>query len=154
MRYAGIDETDEAILEALQRDGRISFAALARKVHLTRAAVRDRVRSLIERRIIEGFTAVVNPRRLGRALSVFFEIDVEPNQLKHVATILAQHRDVLTVNQMTGPSTLHVHASLVDNDELRTFLQEMVYSLQGVTMVKTYILLASFKSKQGGVKIM
>lgn len=153
MRYAGVDEVDQAILTALQQNGRISYAALGAKVHLTRVAVRERVRSLMERGIIEGFTAVVNPRRLGRNLSVFFEIDVEPSQLKSVATFLAQHPDVLTVNQMTGPSTLHVHASLSDNEELRNFLQETVYSLRGVTMVKTYILLASFKSKQGGVKI-
>ncbi len=149
----GLDEYDQEIINLLIEDGRMSYADLGRRVNLSRAAVRERVRALQERGVIERFTLVVNPKKVGRSISAFFEIDVEPKTLADVAHTLAKNVNVLSVNQMTGPSTLHVHAALADSGHLQEFLQSAIYSIQGITHVRTYILLHSFKPNQSGLRI-
>lgn len=151
--FAGLDPIDVHLLNLLAEDSRTSFADLGRAVNLTRGAVRDRVRALTERGIIERFTIVVDPKKVGRSISAFFEIDVEPMNLTAVADKLAANPQVQSVNQMTGPSTLHVHAALKDSTDLERFLRESVYSLKGISMVRSYILLRSFKAKRGGLRI-
>ncbi|MDN5302142.1 MAG: Lrp/AsnC family transcriptional regulator, leucine-responsive regulatory protein, partial [Thermoanaerobacteraceae bacterium] len=105
-----IDDIDMKILSLLQDDGKISYAELGRKLNMSRSAVRERVNILIEKGIIEKFTIVINPYKMGLEMSAFFEIDVEPRHLQTVAKTLAEEKYVQSVNQMSGPSTLHVHA--------------------------------------------
>src|SRR5690606_304125 len=80
-----IDAVNRKLLELLALDGRMSYAALGRHVHLTRAAVRDRVNSLVRSGVLERFAVIINPEKLGYTLSAFFEIDVEPARLEEVA---------------------------------------------------------------------
>ena len=152
--YEQLNKTETALVELLIKDSRMSYAELGRRLNLSRSAVRDLVRSLMKRGIIESFSAVVNPKALGWNLSVFFEVDVEPKELQNVAAQLVKMENVLSVNQMSGPSTLHVHVIVRDSNHLESFLSKQIYTLPGATGIRTYILLKSFKSKtRGGVKV-
>ena len=51
-----LDKTDIRILKLLANDSRISYAEIAREVHLSRMAVRERVMKMLEEGIIERFT--------------------------------------------------------------------------------------------------
>lgn len=148
-----LDDYDRDILSLLIQDGRMSYADLGRAVNLSRAAVRERVHALKRAGIIERFTVAIDPKKVGLSISAFFEIDVEPRSLPVVAKTLAVNEHVLSVNQMTGPSTLHVHAALRDSDHLKEFLHATIYSIDGISMVRSYILLRSFKPNQTGLRI-
>lgn len=148
-----IDVLDQKILNILCEDGRMSYAEIGRILNLSRVSVRERVNRLVETGVIERFSIIINPTKVGLNLSVFFEIAVHPNQLQNVAKSLAANKFVLSVNQMTGPSTLHVHASLRDNNHLKSFMMDSIYNLPGINSVNSYVLLHGFKSKRGGIKI-
>jgi DNA-binding Lrp family transcriptional regulator len=148
-----LDELDHKILELLTKDGRMSYAEIGRLLNLSRVSVRERVNKLVDNGVIEHFTIIINPVKVGYRLSVFFEISVNPNKLLEVAEALAAHKCVQSVNQMTGPSTLHVHACLIDNNHLQTFMKDSIYNLPGVNSVNSYVLLRGFKTKRGGIKI-
>jgi len=148
-----LDNLDTKLLGILQEEGRISYADLGRKLNLSRSAVRERVNTLVENGVIEKFTIVVNPYKLGLEMSAFFEIDVEPRYLQQVAMVLAEEEQVQSVNQMSGPSTLHVHAILKNKEHLEKFLSQKIYSLTGITSVRSYILIRGFKTKSGGLRI-
>ncbi len=60
-----LDATDWAILAEVQRDGRIPFTELARRVNLSASATKERVRRLEEAEVITGYRAEVNPERTG-----------------------------------------------------------------------------------------
>ncbi|RKL62861.1 Lrp/AsnC family transcriptional regulator [Thermoanaerobacteraceae bacterium SP2] len=153
MFSSDLDDIDIKILNILQDDAKISYAEMGRKLNMSRSAVRERVNILIEKGIIEKFTIVINPYKLGLEMSAFFEIDVEPRHLQTVAKTLAEEKYVQSVNQMSGPSTLHVHAILKNKEHLERFLSETIYSLNGITSVRSYILIRGFKSKSGGLRI-
>lgn len=148
-----LDDYDREILKILETDGRISCAEIGRKLNLSRVAIRDRISRLEKDGDIERFTIIINPQSLGRNLSVFFSINCVPSKLTTVAESLATNSYILSVNQMTGSSTLHCHAALEDNAHLEFFLNNVIYQLQGIISVDTSILLRSFKAKSGGIKI-
>jgi Lrp/AsnC family leucine-responsive transcriptional regulator len=146
MGVTQLDKIDRKIIELLTQDARMSMAEIARKVHLSRVAVRERVNRLVDKGVIQEFTTVVDSAALGYSIHAFFEIEVIPTQLEQVAKELAKREQVTVVYQMTGSTTLHVHAFLKDTRDLATFLKEHIYSIPGVVNVSTNLLLQGFKS--------
>ena len=53
-----LDDIDRKIIELLVENGCLSYVELGKRVNLSRVAVRDRVDQLMERGVIEKFTAV------------------------------------------------------------------------------------------------
>ena len=61
-----MDAKDFRLLVALDEDARQSFQALGRKVSLSAPAVRDRIRRLEERGIVQGYWVSIVPAIFGR----------------------------------------------------------------------------------------
>ena len=72
-----IDSTDHAILEALQERARISNVELADRVHLSESACLRRVRALEEAGVIAGYSAMVDPVRVGLPSAVFVQLTLQ-----------------------------------------------------------------------------
>lgn len=146
-----LDDVDHRILNMLLENGRISYVDMGKELGMTRVAVSERVKVLQEQGVIEGFTVTLNLNKIGKPISAFFSIDVEMNDFEAIAIDLAQDPDVLSIYQMTGPSTLHVHAALESMESLEKFITERLYSVKGIKKVESQILLRRFKSR-GGVR--
>jgi Lrp/AsnC family leucine-responsive transcriptional regulator len=146
MEFEKLDAIDKIILEQLTDNGRISYAELGRLVDLTRAAVRDRINSLVNREIIDKFTVIVNPRKAGKTLSFFFDIEVEWTKLFAVAEALSLIDNITNVYQMSGNSSLHVHALVDDQEQIEVFVQDL-RAIDGIISIKTEILLKRFKER-------
>lgn len=146
MKY---DDVDRKLVEELINDGRISYVELAEKIGLSRVAVKDRIQNLVDKGVIENFTVIINSEKFGKKVSAFFEVDVEPKQLQKVAQNLADNSNVASIYQMTGPSTLHMHVLVEDFKMLEIFINNELYSVQGITRVESSVLLKRFKSRTG-----
>lgn len=68
----------------------MSYSEIGQKTGISRVAVKMRVQALEKRGIIEEYTAVINPQKLGGAVSCYFEIETLPKALNEVAEKL-QH---------------------------------------------------------------
>ncbi|HLR75252.1 MAG TPA: Lrp/AsnC family transcriptional regulator [Virgibacillus sp.] len=146
MKY---DDIDRRLVEELIKDGRMSYVELAKKVGLSRVAVKDRIQNLIDEGVIENFTISINSEKFGKKVSAFFEVDVEPKQLQEVAQNLADNPSVASIYQMTGPSTLHMHVLVENFQMLETFINNELYSVKGITRVESHVILKRFKSRTG-----
>ncbi|MGG1677812.1 Lrp/AsnC family transcriptional regulator [Neobacillus sp. NRS-1170] len=144
-----IDEVDRKILQLLSENGRMSYVDIGKELNLSRVSIRERVYQLIENGVIEKFTVVINSDKVGKGVSAFFEVDCEPASLVRVAETLANNPVVASCYQMTGPSTLHMHVLVEDFVRLENFINEELYSLEGITRVESHILLRRFKSRTG-----
>ncbi|GAA2497855.1 Lrp/AsnC family transcriptional regulator [Winogradskya humida] len=78
-----MDDTDIAILECLQDDGRISNLDLAARVSLSPSACLRRLRALEETGIIAGYRTELDRERLGLDLTIFIELKVERHSQKN-----------------------------------------------------------------------
>lgn len=144
-----LDDIDKKLIEELVENGRISYVELSKKVNLSRVAVKDRIENMISKGIIEKFSAVINSEKVGKSVSAFFDVDVSPNKLQKVAQNLADNPNVASIYQMTGPSTLHVHVLVENFSKLEEFINEELYSVEGITRVDSHVLLKRFKSRTG-----
>ena len=70
-----LDDTDKAIIRALQKDGRAAYSRLAPEVGLSEAAVRQRVNRLQDRGVIQ-IVAVTDPVRLGFPVQAMLGIKI------------------------------------------------------------------------------
>ena len=68
--FPGLDRLDLRILDALQKDGRISNLKLAESVALSPTAALARVQRLTRDGFITGYEARLNPLKLGAGLMV------------------------------------------------------------------------------------
>jgi Lrp/AsnC family leucine-responsive transcriptional regulator len=71
------DEIDWNIIQLVQKDARISFAELGRRVGLSPPSAAERVRRLEDMNVILGHHARINPSQLGLKMLVFIEIQVK-----------------------------------------------------------------------------
>ncbi|MCY8931734.1 Lrp/AsnC family transcriptional regulator [Bacillus atrophaeus] len=144
-----VDGIDKQILTILHEEGRISYTDLGKRVGLSRVAVQSRINQLIETGVIEKFTAVINPAKIGIHVSVFFNVEVEPQYLEEVALQLEEEPAVTSLYHMTGPSKLHMHGIFANDQEMEEFLTKRLYPLQGVVSVDCQMLIKRYKSRMG-----
>ncbi|MED1488640.1 Lrp/AsnC family transcriptional regulator [Bacillus smithii] len=144
-----IDDIDKRILEKLHENSRISYTDLGKEIGLSRVAVQARINNLIEKGIIEKFTTVINPTKIGIHVSAFFNVEVEPQYLEEVAQQLAEEHAVTSLYHMTGPSKLHMHGIFKNNQEMEKFLTKKLYPMRGVVSVDCQILIKRYKSRMG-----
>ena len=78
MTSAALDRIDLLLLAELQRNGRLTNADLAERVHLSPSACLRRVQRLERDGVIAGYRADVSAERLGLGLQAFVRV-----QLKH-----------------------------------------------------------------------
>ena len=73
-----IGTTDAKILEILQRDGRRPYAELGAEVGISGPSVHERVKKLEARRVIQGYTARVDPSAVGLVILAFCWVTQAP----------------------------------------------------------------------------
>ncbi|MFJ6519893.1 Lrp/AsnC family transcriptional regulator [Streptomyces filamentosus] len=96
------DATDWRILDALQAQGRASYAELARTVSMSPSAVTERVRRLEEAGVITGYAAVVDHERLGLPILAFVRLRYPTGNYKPFHDLVAVTPEVLEAHHVTG----------------------------------------------------
>ncbi|MFC3673957.1 Lrp/AsnC ligand binding domain-containing protein [Ferrovibrio xuzhouensis] len=148
MEIPNIDESDRRILAALQDDGRISNAALAKLVGLSPAACFERVRRLRQQGLIRGFTALLDPQKLDRGLLVFVEIVLDrttPDVFDQFARAVREMPEVLECHMVAGGFDYLIKVRVRDMEAYRQFLGASLTSLPGVRETHTYAVMEEVK---------
>lgn len=73
-----LDEAGYRILAALRENGRLSMAALAERVGISRAGAYSRVEALLDAGVITGFSANVDPAKAGLSIGAHVFVTVHP----------------------------------------------------------------------------
>jgi Lrp/AsnC family leucine-responsive transcriptional regulator len=74
MTATQLDDIDRQILDLLQRDARMTNAAIATEVGLTAPSVFERVRKLEQRGVIRGYTINIDPAALDKPMTAFIRL--------------------------------------------------------------------------------
>lgn len=144
-----LDLIDQEILKLLSENARMSYVEIGKRVNLSRVAVKSRMEALEKEGIIERYSIVINPEKVGRMISAFFDVETEPSKLLDVANQITALDQVTDVYQMTGSSKLHVHATLELNEDLEKFLREEMYVIKGIVRIDCNVIVSRFKTRKG-----
>ena len=134
-----LDVPNRAIIEALQRDGRQPYGAIAQEVGLSEAAVRRRVQRLRESGIMQ-IVAVTDPLQLGFTRQAMIGISVE-GDVRRVADKLSSLPEVDYVVMCAGSFDLLVEIVCEDDERLLQVLNDSVRSIPGVRATETFLYL-------------
>ena len=145
----GLDELDRKIVGLLIQNARMSYSDIGQQVGISRVAVKMRVQALEKKGIIEEYTTIINPQKLGGAVSCYFEIETAPESLSEVAEILRQNDTVTQIYRVTGRSKLHVHAVAASGEEMERLVSGTIDKLPGVISCSCNIIFSRIKDIKG-----
>ncbi|MBP2436959.1 Lrp/AsnC family transcriptional regulator [Microbacterium amylolyticum] len=76
LRTVELDDVDRKIVDALNKEGRITIADLAAAVGIAPSTAHARMRALVDRGVIQGFHAAVDHGRIGRGLQAIIGVSL------------------------------------------------------------------------------
>ncbi len=139
-----MDDKDKIIIEMLMKNARISLAEIAETLKISDVAVSKRIKKLEESGIIKGYTAIVDPIKLGYSSVAVIGIDVEPERLLEVSRLLREKDYVRYLALSTGDHMLIVQVWSKNNYDLTNTLKDIA-SISGVKNVRPAIVLETIK---------
>lgn len=143
-----LNKIDRKILQELQRDGRITYAELARRVGLSTSPCLERVKRMERDGIIRGYTTLLNPAYLGANLIVIVQIRLKRTsqdifeKFKQAAVLLEEVQECYLIS---GNFDYLIKARVPDMDAYRDFLGSSLLSLPGVQESTSYVVMELVK---------
>src|SRR4029078_5212840 len=131
--------TDRRMLAILQRDGRISNAALAEQLHLSPSPCLRRLRALQHDNVITGYTAILDRHTLGLGLTVFVELKVDTHSdvtAKAISDALLAAPEVLAAHIVSGPADFRLEVVVADLADYERLLFQTLLKLPHVVDVR------------------
>ena len=138
-----LDDTDKAIIRALQLDGRAPYSKLGPAVGLSQAAVRQRVQRLIDRGVMQ-VVAVTDPATLGFAVQAMVAVSVT-GDVRKVADAMGRLGAVEYVVITAGRFDLLVEVVCADMGDLLDLVNDRMRAVEGVTSTEVFTYLSLVK---------
>jgi Lrp/AsnC family transcriptional regulator for asnA, asnC and gidA len=131
-----LDETNRAIIRLLQLDGRRAYADIAKEVGLSEAAVRQRVRRLLDGGVIQ-IVAVTDQIQMGYPRAAMISINVD-GDVEAAAEEIAGIAEVDYLVSTAGGIDLFAEVFASDDRHLFSLLNR-IRGIDGVRHAQTYM---------------
>jgi Lrp/AsnC family transcriptional regulator for asnA, asnC and gidA len=142
-----IDDLSKQIIDQLQKNGRRSYAAIAQDTGLSEAAVRQRVRRMVDAQVMQ-IVAIVNPLALGLARMALIGIKAE-GDLREIAARLALIDQVDYVVLCAGSFDILVELLCESDEHLLSLVNDSIRAVPGVRSAEMFPYLRIVKESYG-----
>ncbi|HTX23448.1 MAG TPA: Lrp/AsnC family transcriptional regulator [Steroidobacteraceae bacterium] len=143
-----LDRLDARILEELQKDGRRPVVDLAERIGLSGTPCARRIRQLEESGVIRGYTAIVDPARLGLSVQAFVQVKLE----RHTDENIAQFRreldtldTIVACYATTGEYDFLLQVIAADLEALSNIVLRKLLKIPSVRDVHSTVVLETIK---------
>ncbi len=146
-----LDKFDLAILEALQKDARISLQELGKQVGLTSSPCWNRIRRMEEAGVIEGYSVRINPEKIGLTETVILHVTIDSHSdeaLFEFGQALEGIPEVLEAFLVSGDYDYYIRVAVEVTRGYERFLRERLYKIPGIRNSKSSIVLRRLKQSQ------
>jgi Lrp/AsnC family leucine-responsive transcriptional regulator len=147
-RNVKFDRFDAKILDALQRDGRLSVVDLADAIGLSPTPCARRIKALETDGAIEGYTAVLNPARVGLAVLAIVQVKLTEHTDETVARFEREIQlmdEVTRCFAMTGSYDFILEVYGKDLDALSNVVLKKLIRVPNVRDMQSSVVLATIK---------
>lgn len=137
-----LDDYDRKILAVLREDGRITVTDLAQRIGLSKTPCQQRLKRLLENRVILGFTAIVDPAKLGLDHVAFTEVKLSDTREKALEAFNAAVRRIPEIEEchmIASSFDYLLKVRTADIHKYRIVLGERISSLPHVASTSTFI---------------
>lgn len=143
-----LDRTDRRILEVLQQNGRIPNVELAKNVALSPSPCLRRLQRLEEDGVIDHYTAILNPTKLGLTLLAFVNVSLDKRAgegTDSFKTAVQSWPEVTECYAMTGEMDYLLRVLVTDLQHFSRFVMDKLLRHPGVLDVKSSFALEEVK---------
>jgi DNA-binding Lrp family transcriptional regulator len=139
-----VDEVDRRLIALLREDGRASIASLARRLHVARGTVQNRMAKLEADGTIVGYTVRLKPQADAQRIRGLMTVAVEGNRVESVVKALRGDPAVTSLHTTNGRWDIVVE---IRADNLQDFDQVLarIQRIDGISRTETSLLLTAYK---------
>ncbi|KIC08751.1 AsnC family transcriptional regulator [Leisingera sp. ANG-M1] len=143
-----MDDKDRQIIRALQRDGRMTNQELAEAVNLSPSPCLRRVRNLEAKGVIRGYSAEVDAKAYGIAITVFVRIKLERHNetdVQHFERRMQMIEEVLECHVLTGAMDYQLRVLVPDLEAYEDFIRNRIHPIGGIASIDTSFVYSTVK---------
>jgi len=145
-----MDKIDLRILKVLQEDARASAQQTSERVGLSAAPVWRRIRALEAERVIQGYHARVDRRKVGLGACMFTQISLDRHSAEVVENFekaVCNAPEILECHAVTGDSDFLLKILVESPEAYDAFLHRFLFNLPGVRQTRTIVALREIKNE-------
>ncbi|WP_254821290.1 HTH-type transcriptional regulator Lrp [Haloglomus halophilum] len=120
------ENLDRRLINALLNDGRASLRSLAEDLDVSVTTVSNHLSDLEEQGIIRGYTPVVDYGELGYDVTAIIQLKVEGDALPDITDRLQDHRQMVSVYEVTGDHDIVAIGKFTDTDHMNEGIKELL----------------------------
>ena len=120
-----LDDLGWKILIELQRDARVTFAELGRRVGLSTPAVVERVRKLEDGGVIIGYRTLIDASKIGYPILAFIRISVVGDLLNKIITVAKNLPEVIECHRVTGSDSFILKVTVSSIEHLESVIDQL-----------------------------
>jgi Lrp/AsnC family leucine-responsive transcriptional regulator len=146
-----LDRIDLAILDALQKNGRISNSTLAQQVNLSASPCLERVKRLEQEGYIERYGAFLNASKLKYGMTAFIQVTLDRTTgdiFNKFRAQVIEIKEVAECHMVVGGFDYLLKLRFENMEAYRILLGNIV-ELPGVSQTHTYVVMEHVKSYSG-----
>ncbi|HSW03506.1 Lrp/AsnC family transcriptional regulator [Aquabacterium sp.] len=143
-----LDKFDISILQALQRDARISMQALSAEVGLSASPCWTRIKRLEEAGVIQGYTVRVDAEKVGLPDTVIVQVTLDSHSdesLLDFGRALEAIPEVLEAYLVSGDYDYYIRIAVSNTRDYERLLRERLYKIPGIRHSKSSFVLRQLK---------
>lgn len=120
-----LDNISWKILTELQKDARLTYAELGRRVGLTTPAVIERVRKLEDAKIITGYRIEIDTAKVGLPILAFVRMSITGIDYSHIIEVAEESSEILECHRGTGGDSFIMKVAVADVGHLQTLIDKL-----------------------------
>ncbi|MDA5109260.1 MULTISPECIES: Lrp/AsnC family transcriptional regulator [Brevibacillus] len=121
-----LDQTDLRILALLRENARLSWKEIGEQVHLTGQAVGNRIRRMEDMGVIRGYTAVVDPAKLGPSLTAIVTILMKTTDHGRFERFVSRRPEIVEAHRVSGEGCYSLLVRVPDQTALNALLDAIL----------------------------
>lgn len=133
-----LNDTDKAILNIIQRDGRVSYSEITKKIGIPEATIRFRVNRLVKKGVIRGFAAILNPSMIGFSVSGAILLKIDSSNIDNVVKELVNSSETSYIYRSTGEYDVVTVIYARNIDHFNEFVKK-IKKVNGVKVVRVSV---------------
>jgi Lrp/AsnC family leucine-responsive transcriptional regulator len=145
-----IDSIDKQILEILQLNSNQSIKQIAAQLNLTNTPVHERIKKLERSGIIEGYSANVDAKKIGKDLMVYTSVSLKEHTkdyLLNFETKVQSLKEVIECHHVSGEHDYLLKVILKNMDDYRDFLTNKLAKIANIGNVHSSFVVGVVKKK-------
>jgi DNA-binding Lrp family transcriptional regulator len=135
-----LDELGQKIIGQLQKDARLSFREIGRKLKVSEGTIRNRVRALLTGKTMK-ITAVPNPEKLGLNFMCVMCIEVKVGSAEKVEQLLIKSPNVYYLCGCTGTYDIVGVFLFHAPAEFDIFVKNVIAAIPEITRTSTFVVM-------------